>query len=39
MIAELAVETSISPRELLELEGEWLSTMVDVLQERADRVK
>ena len=39
MIAELAVETSISPRELLELDGTWLATMLDVLQERADRVK
>ena len=39
MIAELAVETSISPRELLELDGEWLATMLDVLQERAERVK
>jgi hypothetical protein len=39
MIAELAVETSISPRELLELEGEWLATMLDVLEERAKEIK
>lgn len=39
MIAELSVETSISPRELLELDGTWLATMLDVLAERADRVK
>ena len=39
MIAELAVETSISPRELLELDGAWLSTMLDVLEERAKEIK
>jgi len=39
MVAELAVETSISPRELLELDGEWLTVMVDVLEERAKAMK
>lgn len=39
MIAELAVETSISPRELIELDGAWLATMLDVLEERAKQVK
>jgi hypothetical protein len=39
MISELAVETSISPRELIELDGAWLATMLDVLEERAKQVK
>jgi hypothetical protein len=39
MIAELAVETSISPRELIDLDATWLWTMLDVLQERADQLK
>ena len=39
MIAELAVETAISPRELLDLDGVWLSTMLDVLEDRARATK
>jgi hypothetical protein len=39
MIAELAVETSLSPRELIDLDAPGLWTMLDVLQERADQLK
>ena len=39
MVAELAVETSIAPQQLLELDGVWLATMLDVLEERTRSMK
>lgn len=39
MIAELAVETSISPTQLLDTDPELLDAMVDVLEERAKAMR
>jgi hypothetical protein len=33
-VAELAVATGIGPAQLLELDGDWIATLADVLAER-----
>ena len=36
-VAELSIETGIDPDRLLDLGGDWIMTMIDVLDKRAKR--